>query len=85
MAVNTLRQRQNARHFSDDIFKWIFLNENAWVSNKISLKFAPKGPIDNIPALFQMMAWCQSGAKPLSEAMMTKFTDAYMRHSASMS
>ena len=26
--LNTLRPRQNGRHFADDIFKWIFLNEN---------------------------------------------------------
>ena len=28
--LNTLRSRQNGRHFADDIFKCIFLNENAW-------------------------------------------------------
>ena len=49
--LNTLRPRQNGRRFSDDIFKRIFLNENVWISNKISLKFVPKGPINNIPAL----------------------------------
>ena len=27
-AFNTLRPRQDGRHFPDDIFKWIFLNEN---------------------------------------------------------
>ena len=43
--------RQNGHHFPDDIFKCIFLNENVWISIKISLKFAPKGPINNIPAL----------------------------------
>ena len=32
----------------DDIFKIIFLNE----------KFVPKSPIDNKPALVQVMAWC---------------------------
>ena len=26
--INTLSPRQNGRHFPDDIFKWIFLNEN---------------------------------------------------------
>ena len=26
--INTLRPRQNGRHFPDDIFKWIFVNEN---------------------------------------------------------
>ena len=36
---------------SDDIFKCIFLNENVWIPIELSLKFVPKGPIDNIPAL----------------------------------
>ena len=49
--VNTLRPRQNGRNFTDDIFKYIFLNENVWIPVKISLKFVPKGPINNIPAL----------------------------------
>ena len=37
---------------------------------KISLKFAPKGPINNIPALVQIMAWRLSGNEPLSEPIM---------------
>ena len=41
----------NGRHFPDDIFKCIFLNENMLTSIKISLKFVPKGQINNIPAL----------------------------------
>ena len=67
---NTLRLRQNGRYFADDIFKYIFLNENAWISLKISLKFVPNVPIDNIPALVQIMAWRRPGDKPLSEPMM---------------
>ena len=68
---NSLRPRQNGCHFPDDIFKCIFLNEHVWISIKISLKFVPKGPINNIPALVQIMAWRRSGDKPLSEPMMT--------------
>ena len=33
----------------------------------ISLKFVPKGQINNIPALVQIMAWRRPGDKPLSE------------------
>ena len=40
------------------------------MSIKISFKFAPKGPINNIPALDQMMAGSRPGNKPLSEPMM---------------
>ena len=68
--VNTLRPRQNGRHFADNILKCIFLNENVWIPIEISLKFVPKGPIDNIPALVLIMAWCRPGDKPLSEPMM---------------
>ena len=67
---NTLRPRQNGRRFADDTFKRIFLNENVRFSIKISLKFVPKGPINNNPALVQIMAWRRSGDKPLSEPMM---------------
>ena len=42
---------------------------NAIYSIKISLKFVPKGPINNIPALVQIMAWRRPGDKPLSEPM----------------
>ena len=69
---NTLRPRQNGRHSTDDIFKCIFLIENAWISIWISLKFVPKGPINNIPALVQIMAWHRPRNKPLSEPMMVR-------------
>ena len=68
--INTLRPRRNEQHFADDIFKRIFFNENVWISIKISLKFVPKGPNNNIPALVQIMAWRRSGDKSLSEPMM---------------
>ena len=49
VTVNILTPRRNEQHFADGIFKRIFVNENIWISIKIS------------------------------------FTDAHMRHSASMS
>ena len=70
IAFNTLKPRQNGRHFADDPFKRIFLNETLTISIKISLNFVPKGPINNIPALVQIMAWRRRGDKPLSEPMM---------------
>ena len=68
--INTLRPRQNGRHSAHDIFKCIILNENVWIPIKISLKFVPKSPINNISALVQIMAWRRPGDKPLSEPMM---------------
>ena len=45
---NTWRPRQNGRYFAEDIFKCIFLNENIWISIKMSPKFVPKCSINNI-------------------------------------
>ena len=68
--VNTLRQRQNGRHFADNIFKCIFLNEKIRILMKISLKFVPEVRINNIPALVLIMDRGRPGDKPLSEPMM---------------
>ena len=81
---NTLSSRQDEHHFSDKIFQCIFLNEDLWISFDISLNFAPKGQINNVPVLVQIMLeptrrqaiiWTNDGT----------FTDAYLHHSASMS
>ena len=72
--INTLRPRQNGRHFAGDTFKHIFLNENVRISIKISLKFVPKQPINNISALVEIMAWRRPGDKPLSEPMMVRLS-----------
>ena len=68
--VNTLRPGQDDCKHPDDIFKYIFLNDNIWISIEISLKFVLKGPINNISALVQIMAWRRPGDKLLSEPMM---------------
>ena len=69
-----------AVNLADDIFNHIFLNENVRISIKISVELVTKGPIDNKPILFQVMAWRRTGDKPLPEPMLTQFTDAYMQH-----
>ena len=68
-AVSTLGPRQNGRHFADDIFKCIVVTENVWFPTKISLKFVPKGLINNIPSFVQLLALRRPGDKPLSEPM----------------
>ena len=83
IGLNTSRPRQNGRYFPD-IFKYSFVNENLWISITIILKFVPKGPNNNIPALVQIMVWCRAVDKPLSEPVMAQFIDAYMRQQASM-
>ena len=77
-SINTLRPIQNGQHFPDDIFQCIFLNENIWIWNTIWLKFVPKGRIDNSTASVQVMAWYQTGDKPLSEPMMALVDDAHI-------
>ena len=61
---------------SSDAFLWIFF----CILIEISLKFVHKDPNDNYPALVYIIAWRQIGDKPLSEPMLARFTDAYMRH-----
>ena len=56
--------------FADDIFICIFLNENFWILNKISLKYVPQALIDNKPSLVQIMGCRWTGDKPLSEPLM---------------
>ena len=68
--INKFTPARNGQHFTDDIFKRIFMNENVWISIKISMKFVPKGPINNIRALAQKMVWRHSGNRSLSEPMM---------------
>ena len=68
--LNTLRPRQNGRHFTNDTVSRIFVNENVKISIEFSPKFVQKSPINNIRALVQMMATRRPSDKPLSEPMM---------------
>ena len=49
--INSSPPEENDRHFGDDIFRCIFVNENFSILIKISVKFVPYRPIDNNPAL----------------------------------
>ena len=70
LRAKTLRPRENCRHFTDNMFKCIFLSEDVWISIKVSLNSVNKGSINNIPALNPIMDWRRLGNKPLSEPMM---------------
>ena len=78
--LNSSPPGQNGRHFADDTFKCIFVNQNSCNLIQISLTFVLNGPIDDKPALVQVMAWHRTGDKPLHEPMLTQFTDAYTWH-----
>ena len=81
MGFNSFPTGQNGSNFADDIFRCnFFVNEIFCILINISVKFVPKRAIDDNPALVQIMAWRWIGAKPLSDPMLVRFTDAYMRH-----
>ena len=46
-SLNSPPPGQNCRHFAEDVFRCIFVNERFCILIKFSPKFAPKGPIDN--------------------------------------
>ena len=75
---NASPPEQNGHRFAHDVFICIFVNEIFFILIKISPKFVRKGVIDNNSPLVQIMAWCRIGDKPLSEPMLTQFTDAYV-------
>ena len=72
--ANTLRSRRNGRHFpwhfQMHFCEWKCMNLDKNFQNGAALKFVPKGPVNSIPALVQIMAWRRPGAKPVSESMM---------------
>ena len=80
-------KRSLIRHYANNTFKRIFSNKNVRITIKPSLKSGPKGPINNIRALFQIVGWHWQGDKPLSERVMARSPTHvwYMRLSASMS
>ena len=61
-------------------FKMHFLEWKLLYFDETFIEICSPGPINNIPALVQIMAWRLSGAKPLSEPMIAYFNDAYIRH-----
>ena len=61
--------------FSSDIFKYTFLSENCFIP--ILPEFAPNGPVDFTSPFAHLMAWHRTRFMPISQSMMTYFTDIY--------
>ena len=61
-----------------------FLNENVWIAFKISLKFVPEVRIGYISALAQMTGCHRPGGRATTWTNGGQFTDANIRHYASM-
>ena len=70
--VNSSTLDQMTAILADDILKCIFLNDNVWILIKTSLNFVPDVPINNIPALVQIMAWRRPGDKTLTEQILVR-------------
>ena len=68
-ALNKLRPRQDDRSFTDAILKMPFLNENVWISLKISLNYISKDPLNDISSLVWITAWRWPGDMTLSEPL----------------
>ena len=62
-----------------------FWKENICIFIQISLKFIQNDHIDGESAFGETMDCNRAGDEPSLEQMMTKFTDASMRHQFSMS
>ena len=59
-----MRSSFSRQHFQMDFLEWKLFELKFYCSLFLG------SPINNIPALFQIMAWRRSGNKPLSESMM---------------
>ena len=55
---------------SETTFWYQISPENYFSFIEISLKFVSKGPVNKMSQLVQIIAWRQTGDKPLSEPMM---------------
>ena len=69
------RPEQNGRHLTYGIFKYIFTKETFDISIQISLKFVPKGTIENKAAMVLIMACCWTADGSLPEAVLIKLYD----------
>ena len=54
--LNSSLPGKNGHHFTDNIVRYIFVNEKFCILIKISLKFVAEGPVDNNPSLVKIMA-----------------------------
>ena len=73
---HTSRQ-QLGRHFAEDIIKCIFLNENMYILFDTAIAIWPQVPINNTPALDEIMTRHRTGDKPSTKPIMVMLTDAY--------
>ena len=76
LVINSSTPGQNDRHFPNDIFSCIFVNEKLCILFKNALKFLPYGSINNNQALAWIIALRRIGHMTLFEPMLARYTDA---------
>ena len=75
--LTTLRLRQNGWHYANNIFKFIFMYEHCYILIEINWNLFTNGQLTihttevTYISLIQIVAWYQTGDRPLSEPMMT--------------
>ena len=74
LCVKTLSLRQDGHYFQTTFWNTFSSMKTFEFWLKYQLMFVHRGLSDNKSALIWEMAWCQTGDRPLSEPMMTKFT-----------
>ena len=74
LTLNTLRPEENAWHFANDIFIYIYFTVNVCILVLISPKFVLRGPIGRWLAFVQVIALCRPGNKPILERVLTKIS-----------
>ena len=65
--INTFGWRKSWHQSADEILKCFFINEKYHIFIQISLRFIPKGPINNMPSMVQIMPWRHSDDNQLSD------------------
>ena len=82
--INSFSPGKNVRHSADNIFKCIFMNEKTKVlyldSDFTVQSLVLRVQLTITAALVLDNGWRRIGDKPLSEPMLTQFTDAYLDH-----
>ena len=75
---NSLRPRQNIRHFCRQHFQVRFLEWNVWIPTKVSLKFVPESPINQYSSIVSENGLAPSRRQAIIWNTDGYFTDAYI-------
>ena len=65
-------------------YKWCFQMLSTEFLKRFSpLEFVQQGPIKKMSSMVEVMAWCQTGTKPLPKPLVTQYIVAHIHHQAS--